>query len=120
MRLTSFPPIVTPDATVLILGSMPGSRSLKIGQYYGNPHNLFWLFMQELYGIARDLPYAERVASLQSKGVALWDVLKECEREGSLDADIVPTSEFPNDFVWLLSAYPNIQRICFNGSKAAT
>ena len=76
--------------------------------------------MQELYGVARELPYAERVASLQSKGVALWDVLKECEREGSLDTAIVPASELPNDFPWLLSAYPNIQRIGLNGSKAAT
>jgi hypoxanthine-DNA glycosylase len=120
MRLTSFPPIVTPDATVLILGSMPGSRSLRIGQYYGHPHNFFWPFMQEIYGIARALPYAERIAILQDKGVALWDVLKECEREGSLDTAIVPASELPNDFPWLLSAYPTIQRICLNGSKAAT
>ena len=76
--------------------------------------------MEEIFGIARALPYPQRVEALQQAGVALWDVLKECEREGSLDAAIVPASELPNDFAWLLTTYPNIQRICFNGSKAAT
>ena len=120
MRLISFPPIIAPDATVLLLGSMPGSRSLRLGQYYGHPHNLFWPFMQEIFGVERTLPYPERVQALQSHGVALWDVLKECEREGSLDTAIVPASELPNDFPWLLTTYPNIRRLCFNGSKAST
>lgn len=120
MRLISFPPVVAQDATVLILGSMPGSRSLAAGQYYAHPHNLFWRFMAEIYGVKRDAPYAERLRILQAAGVALWDVLKECEREGSLDADIIPASERPNDFKWLLTTYPSIRKICFNGSKAAT
>jgi hypoxanthine-DNA glycosylase len=119
MRLVSFPPVVSPNATVLILGSMPGSRSLRMGQYYGHPHNLFWPFMHEILGIPHSLPYAERIKKLQAAGVALWDVLKECEREGSLDADIVPASELPNDFHWLFTTYPNIRRLCFNGSKSA-
>lgn len=120
MRLISFPPVIAPSATVLILGSMPGSRSLRVGEYYAHPHNLFWTFIQEIYGIPRELPYPERLHALQAASVALWDVLRECEREGSLDAAIVPESELPNDFHWLLSTYPNIERICFNGSKAAT
>lgn len=120
MRLVSFPPVIAPDATVLILGSMPGSRSLRVGQYYGHPHNNFWPFMQEIFGIERTLPYAQRLELVKAEGVALWDVLKECEREGSLDVAIVPDSELPNDFVWLLGAYPRIQRICFNGRKAET
>jgi double-stranded uracil-DNA glycosylase len=118
MRLTSFPPVITQNATVLILGSMPGSRSLRAGQYYAHPHNLFWPFMAEIFGVETATPYTERLKTLQAAGVALWDVLKECEREGSLDTAIVPASELPNDFGWLLTTYPTIQRICFNGSKA--
>jgi hypoxanthine-DNA glycosylase len=119
MIVASFPPIVAPNATVLILGSMPGGRSLRAGQYYAHPHNFFWPFMEEIFGVARELPYAERLGALQSKGIALWDTLKECEREGSLDANIVPASELPNDFAWLFSNYSTIQRVCFNGSKSA-
>ena len=120
MLLTSFPPVVAPGATVLILGSMPGSRSLRMGQYYAHTHNLFWPFMGQLFGAGLDLPYARRLEVLQAAGIALWDVLKHCEREGSLDAAIVPDTEVPNDFVWLLESYPTIQRICFNGAKAFT
>src|SRR5689334_10917932 len=106
MILTSFPPLVRPNATVLILGSMPGSRSLQIGQYYAHPHNFFWPFMQEIFGVERTLPYPQRLLALQEVGVALWDVLKECERDGSLDTAIIPASELPNDFPWLLTTYP--------------
>ena len=120
MILSSFPPVVKPGATMLILGSMPGSRSLKVGQYYAHPHNFFWPFMAEIYGVDRELPYIERLERLQAAGVALWDTLKECEREGSLDNDIVTATEVPNDFAWLLTTYPTIRRICFNGAKSAT
>jgi hypoxanthine-DNA glycosylase len=99
---------------------MPGSQSLRRQQYYGNPHNLFWPFMEEIFGVPRALPYPERLEGLKRAGIALWDVLKECEREGSLDTAIVPASELPNDFTWLLTTYPSIRRICFNGAKAAT
>jgi double-stranded uracil-DNA glycosylase len=119
MPLTSFEPVIDTNATVLILGSMPGSRSLRIGQYYGHPQNLFWPFMEEILGVPRALPYGERLLALQAAGIALWDVLAECEREGSLDAAIIPASEQPNDFAWLLTTYPNIARVCFNGAKAA-
>lgn len=120
MRLISFPPVISPAASTLILGSMPGNRSLRVGQYYGNPQNLFWPFIEEIFAIPRAIPYAQRLEALQGVGIALWDVLKECEREGSLDTAIVPASELPNDFHWLLTTYPTLQRICFNGSKAAT
>ena len=118
MHVVGLAPVVSPNATVLILGSMPGSQSLRAGQYYANRQNLFWLLMEEILGISRDLAYDERMQTLQSKGVAVWDVLRECERAGSLDSAIVPASEVPNDFAWLLTTYATILRICFNGAKA--
>ena len=54
---------------------MPGELSLKAGQYYAHPRNAFWRIMGELFGAAPSLPYQERVAILQSVGVALWDSL---------------------------------------------
>ena len=39
---------------------------------------------------------------LCERGVAVWDVLRECYREGSLDTAIRVESESPNDFVDVL------------------
>jgi TDG/mug DNA glycosylase family protein len=61
---------------------------LKAGQYYAHSRNAFWPIMGELFGAGPSLPYLERVARLQSAGVALWDSLQACVRPGSLDASI--------------------------------
>jgi hypoxanthine-DNA glycosylase len=115
-RVQSFPPIVSPQSKLLILGSMPGEASLKAGQYYAHPRNAFWHIMGELFGAGPSLPYQERVATLQSIGVALWDSLQACIRPGSLDASI--KEEVANDFPALFAKYPNITHVFFNGSKA--
>src|SRR5690606_6143081 len=36
---TSFDPISNADTTILILGTMPGDKSLELGEYYGNSRN---------------------------------------------------------------------------------
>ncbi|MBA4339734.1 MAG: DNA-deoxyinosine glycosylase [Hyphomonas sp.] len=117
MIVRSFAPIAAPDAHTLILGSMPGIASLEAGQYYAHQRNAFWPIMGALYGAGPDLPYAERVSALKASGVAVWDVLQSCVREGSLDADI--RSEVPNDFAGFFAAHPAIRRIGLNGGKAA-
>lgn len=114
----SFPPLARPDARVLILGSMPGEASLRQRQYYAYPHNQFWSIMGTLFGAGREQPYAERVQALIAQGVAVWDVLKSCERVGSLDGSIRPDSERPNDFKRFLAAHPRIHAVFFNGAKA--
>ncbi|HRW07900.1 MAG TPA: DNA-deoxyinosine glycosylase, partial [Caldilineaceae bacterium] len=95
---TGFPPIATPDIRVLILGSMPGMRSLELNQYYGHPRNLFWPLMEELVGVPVAAPYAERLVRLNAAGIGLWDSLQAAERPGSLDASIVAHTEVANDF----------------------
>src|SRR5215470_19664337 len=79
-RVQSFPPIVSQQSKLLILGSMPGEASLKAGQYYAHPRNTFWHIMGALFGAGPSLPYQETVAILQSIGVALWDSLQACIR----------------------------------------
>lgn len=95
---------------------MPGKRSLEQDQYYAHPSNVFWKIMGELVGAHPGLSYAERLEMLKSSGVALWDVLASCEREGSLDADI--RAEAANDFTAFFAQHPHISKVCFNGSKA--
>jgi double-stranded uracil-DNA glycosylase len=115
----SFPPIARPDARVLILGSMPGVASLNAFEYYKHPRNAFWFIMGELYGAHRTLPYLERLEKLQDAGIALWDVLESCEREGSLDSDIIPESIVVNDIPRLIKTLPSLELIATNGGTAS-
>lgn len=114
----SFPPIARPDAHVLILGSIPGVASLAAGQYYAHPRNAFWPIMGALFGADPVVAYGKRVACLKRHGIAVWDVLKHCEREGSLDADIRTDSLQANDFAGFLRTHPRIARVVFNGATA--
>ncbi len=115
-RIRSFPPVADENATILILGSMPGKESLRQQQYYAHPHNAFWKIMGELYCAHPGLPYAQRLHSLTSARIALWDVLKSCERESSLDSHI--RAEQANNFAAFFKRHPHITRVYFNGAKA--
>ncbi|MCK5262118.1 MAG: DNA-deoxyinosine glycosylase [Gammaproteobacteria bacterium] len=113
-----FPPASTPDAEILILGSMPGKISLEKNQYYAHPRNLFWHIMYLFFGIDPEDQYEHRIKSLNAHKIALWDVIRQCEREGSLDASINTETEEASDIVGFLSSHRGITRICFNGQKA--
>lgn len=116
--ISGFPPLVPDDCRVLILGSVPGQRSLANQEYYAHPRNLFWPLMGELFDAGREYPYSDRVARLQARQVGVWDVLAECDRPGSLDGSILPDSEVPNDIPALLRQRPGIAVIALNGGKA--
>ena len=118
--LEGFPPVVDDNARLLILGSFPSVQSLTMQQYYANPRNGFWRITGELFGFDVNAPYEDRLAALQSHGIALWDVLHKCRRQGSADADIDPRSLVVNNFKALFADYPAIARVYFNGDKAAT
>lgn len=116
--IRSFRPIAAKTARVLILGSMPGVESLRAAQYYAHPRNAFWRIMGDLVGAVPDLPYAARTRKLRQAGVALWDVLAACAREGSLDAAIDEHSIIANDLVSFLARHPGITHVYFNGATA--
>ena len=112
-------PVWREDAELLLLGSFPGQASLAARQYYAHPRNAFWPILAAWCGVAADAPYPVRVAALGRAGIALWDVLSECRRPGSLDSDIDLASAQPNAIGALLDAHPGISRVCFNGGAAA-
>lgn len=118
--LEGFPPVVDDTARVLILGSFPSVLSLAARQYYANPRNAFWPITGALLGFDAQAPYEIRLGAIQSHGVALWDVLCKCRREGSADSRIDPKSVLANDFADLFANYRSITRVYFNGQAAAT
>jgi TDG/mug DNA glycosylase family protein len=113
----SFSPISQPNATVLILGTMPGAQSLALQQYYGHPRNTFWKIIFGVFETPFSADYEQRKSVILNNRIALWDVLEACVREGSLDSAI--EQEVANDFDSFLKAHPNIKHIYFNGQKAA-
>ena len=113
----SFPPIAAPDARVLVLGSVPSIASLAKRQYYGHPQNAFWPIMRRLFNAGPDRPYEDSKRILCERGVAVWDVLRECYREGSLDSEIEVESEVPNDFAAFFCGHSQIETIFFNGHR---
>jgi hypoxanthine-DNA glycosylase len=117
--LRGFPPVVDDHARVLILGSFPSALSLAAAQYYANPRNAFWPITGELLDFDATAPYDTRLAALRSHGIALWDVLHKCRRVGSADSAIDPKSLLVNNFSDLFAKYPAIERVYFNGAKAA-
>jgi hypoxanthine-DNA glycosylase len=112
----SFPPIIDGKAQVLVLGTLPGEESLRRQQYYAHPRNLFWPIVFGLFGAAPALDYAERLAFVGARRIALWDVCELGEREASADATI--RREQPNAIDRLLDEHPLIRAVAFNGATA--
>jgi hypoxanthine-DNA glycosylase len=116
--VSSFPPVASRDARVLVLGSMPGVASLEAQRYYAHPRNAFWPIMGEVLGFDAELPYDRRLAALRCAGIALWDVLARCVREGSLDSDIERDSVEVHDFAGFLQRHREVQAVLCNGGAA--
>ncbi len=117
-NIQSFNYIATKEAKALILGSIPGVKSLEEVQYYAHPRNQFWKIMGELLDFDHTLEYHERLAKLSSHNIALWDVIAQCDRSGSLDSAIKNQTIIPNDFNAFFNDHTQIKVILFNGQKA--
>ena len=117
-RKAGFPAVVDAHTRVLILGSLPGEASLAVAQYYGHPRNAFWRLMEGVLGASLvPLAYEDRLSTLRTRGVGLWDVIGEAERPGSLDAAIRDPAA--NDLAALIDTLPVLRGVAFNGGTAA-
>ncbi|QZH74064.1 MAG: DNA-deoxyinosine glycosylase [Erythrobacter sp.] len=117
LRKSSFPPVVGDNCRVLILGSLPGEKSLAQQQYYAHPRNLFWHLIGQVIDVELvGLPYPARLNTLRENGVGLWDVVASAQREGSLDAQLRnPTA---NPIAALCQTLPHLRAVAFNGATA--
>ncbi|MBE5320942.1 DNA-deoxyinosine glycosylase [Pedobacter sp. MR2016-19] len=113
---TAFPPIVNEHSKILILGTMPGEKSIALQEYYAHAGNQFWKIIFAIYNQPFTKDYIKKKQILLDNQIALWDVIQYCEREGSADSNII--EEKPNDFAGFFLNYPNIKTIYF-ASKAA-
>ena len=114
--IVGFEPIIDENCEILILGSIPGVESLRKQEYYAHNRNQFWKIMFLLHDREIIEDYEGKKNFLLENHIALWDVLKGCEREGSLDSNIKNSEA--NDFKFFFKKYPKLKRIFFNGKKA--
>jgi len=96
---------------------MPGIASLNANEYYAHPRNGFWKILQAIYDGCIET-YPQRLQLLENNRIAVWDSLKYCQRQGSLDSKISADSVVANDFAGLLQTHPAITLIAFNGKAA--
>ena len=115
VRHASFTPHVAPDTRLLILGSLPGARSLAERQYYAHPTNQFWRLLGEV--VERPLatlPYDERLAALREAKVGLWDVIRSAERRTSSDS-LIREAE-AHDLAALIADLPDLRMVALTSS----
>lgn len=117
--LQGFPPVFQAQPKLLILGSMPGDASLSAQRYYAHPRNAFWPICAQLLGFDQALDYDARLEALTARGIALWDVVHQCRRAGSLDANIEEATVVANDVAGFLRQHPSLRHVAFNGQAAA-
>lgn len=116
MICRSFEPIYTPQARILIVGSMPSVKSLEQAQYYAHPRNAFWRILFDIFSEPPTLDYERKKALICGHGLALWDAAAICEREGSLDSDMHDVVY--NDFSTLYEVCTDIRTVLCNGATA--
>jgi TDG/mug DNA glycosylase family protein len=117
-RKSSFPPVAAPDTRVLVLGSLPGERSLAAQRYYAHPRNRFWHLIGKVVGVELEpLDYEARLAALLEARVGLWDTIASAQRTGSLDAAIRAAE--PNPLAALAASLPALRAVGFNGQASA-
>lgn len=113
---TSFPPIADAETEILILGTLPGDRSLEVGEYFAHPRNRFWKIISCITGNPVPETYTEKRELLLTSRIGVWNVLHKANRKGSLDTGI--RNEVPNDLTAFLSQHQKVKVIGFDGLKA--
>ena len=112
------PPAGSSDAKLLILGSLPGEASLRAQRYYAHPQNQFWRLLGRAIGEdLAGIDYDDRLVRLAARRIALWDVVAEASRTGSLDGAIRGAT--PNQIRDYAATHPNLRAIAFNGKTSA-
>lgn len=113
LRKAGFEPVFDKESRLLVLGSFPSVKSRKIQFYYGNKQNRFWKTVCNFFG--EEIPESTegKKEFLYRRKIALWDMVTECEIEGSADSAVKNASVA--DLGVILKAAP-IEKILLNGT----
>ena len=111
----SIPPTFDEHSRVLVLGSFPSPKSRE-GQFnYGHPQNRFWRVLAQLAGEELPVTNDEKRLFCLRHGIALWDVIAECDIEGASDTSI--RNAKPNKLS-LITRHAPIEAVYCTGAKA--
>ena len=108
-------PVFDENSQVLILGSFPSAASRHEQFFYAHPQNRFWRLISVLSEEELPVTVQSKKAILLRHGIALWDVISECEITGSSDSSI--KNAVPNN-IDKITETASIKRIFLNGGKA--
>ncbi len=110
-----FEPVYDENSKILILGSFPSVKSREQQFYYGHPQNRFWRVLAALLSQPVPVDIEEKKSLLLANGIAVWDVIAECEIIGSSDSSI--RNVVPTDLAKLLRT-AQVRQIYTNGGTA--
>lgn len=110
-----FEPVYDEHSRILILGSFPSVKSRETSFYYGHTQNRFWKLMARLLDAPVPMTIEEKKALLLNHGIAIWDVVSECDIHGSSDLSI--RNVIPANINQVLRE-ADIELIITNGSTA--
>ena len=108
-------PVYDKNSKILILGSFPSVKSREAGFFYGHPQNRFWKVLSAVCESEVPTTIEEKKAFLHENHIAVWDVIRSCDIEGSSDSSI--KNVIPNDLGLILEE-ADIKQIYVNGKKA--
>jgi len=109
------PPVYNHDSKILILGSFPSVKSREGGFFYHHPQNRFWRVISQVFSQPMPQSIEDKRRMLLDLKLALWDVIKSCEIEGSADSSI--KNVIPNDLSQILKAADIRQIVCNGGTS---
>lgn len=116
LYVSCFDPIADINTKILILGTLPGPKSIETNQYYADSRNSFWKIIYAIWGQATpSLDYGQKCDFLLQHYIGVWDVLGKAKREGFADANI--ENPVPNNLLNFLMEHPECG-IVFNEKKA--
>lgn len=116
-QIRCFEPIIFEDSRVLLIGTLPGKKSLETGFYYAGKSNYFWKFLSYYAGVPFPVTKQQKIELLKTTKVAVWDVYATGDRsESSKDKDI--RNGILNDIPKFLREHPSIIKVGASGEHA--